>query len=118
MRLRGGVYLAAFSKRFTNTCSKSTGSTETSGNVGLDVDVTLRVAESRFQPGQRRTDHFVEGTQSFLSAMPPDSRRVMSSRLATSRSRRSAFFADRLDELALRLAVEAAIDRAVRWPLR
>ncbi len=53
--LPGGVYFAAFSSRFTNSCSSRIASTETSGQVGRKVMRTGRsAAGSRAASARRR----------------------------------------------------------------
>ncbi len=86
----GRRVLGAFSSRFTSSCSISTGSTESSGRSGSSATRTSRPRERLLERVSAEPTISSSGTHSRRSATAPDSSRVMSSRLATRRSRRSA----------------------------
>ena len=58
--LPAGVYFAAFSSRFTNSCSSRIASTDTSGRSAGSSVLHGPAGELRLQPRQRRADHLLE----------------------------------------------------------
>ena len=87
----GGAYLAALSSRLKSTCSNSTGSIANHRQVGgeaeLDPVMRARTLRARWSAAPRTS---LRSLSAMFGSMAPDSRRVMSSRLAMKRFSRSA----------------------------
>ena len=80
----------AFSRRFTNSCSSRIASTETSGRSSGKEIRTGRAPSCFSSRVSAAPTTSSSGTQSRLTTRAPDSRRVISRRFLTRRSRRSA----------------------------